>query len=229
MSKDSKNLAWKTLSGFVGLVVILGLVIFVSDWSLKYWEGWIFLCIFSLSSALITVYLWKKDRKLLERRVNAGPGAEKENSQKIIQVFASITFIAVIALPVFDHRLGWSDVPHYMVILGDIIVASGFFLIFLVFRENTFTAATIEVASDQVVITTGPYALVRHPMYTSALIMLFGTPLALGSLWGLFTLIPITLIIIWRLLDEERFLSKNLEGYKEYCQKVRFRLVPFIW
>jgi protein-S-isoprenylcysteine O-methyltransferase Ste14 len=155
MNKDSKNLAWKTLSGFVGLVVILGLVIFISAWSLKYWEGWIFLCIFSLSSALITVYLWKKDRKLLERRVNAGPGAEKEKSQKIIQFFASIAFIAVIALPVFDHRLGWSDVPLYMVIVGDMIVALGFFLIFLVFRENTFTAATVEVANDQVVITTG--------------------------------------------------------------------------
>jgi len=173
--------------------------------------------------------LWEKDPKLLERRVEAGPSAEKEKSQKIIQVFASIFFIAVLIIPSFDHRYGWSSIPFFIVIAGDFLVALGFFLIFLVLRENTFAAATIEVSANQKVITTGPYSIVRHPMYSGALIMLLCTPLALGSWWGMLTLIPFTLILIWRLLDEEKFLSKNLPGYNEYRQKVRYRLIPLLW
>ena len=161
--------------------------------------------------------------------MNAGPGAEKEKSQKRIQVFASLVFIGVMILPSLDHRFSWSDVPLSVVIAGDVFVALGFLLIFIVFRENTFSAATIEVAPDQKVISTGPYAIVRHPMYSGALVMLLGTPLALGSWWGLLMFIPMSFIIVWRLLDEEKFLSKNLSGYKEYCKKVQYRLVPFIW
>ncbi len=229
MNQDSRGLAGKTLSGFLGLVAVLGLLIFVPAGSVTFLEGWAYLCIFALSAGLITVYLWKSDPKLLERRVNAGPGAEREWSQKLIQLFASIAFVGVIALPALDHRFGWSQVPPPIVIVGDMLVALGFIFIFLVFRENTFAAATIEVAPEQKVITTGPYAVVRHPMYISAFMMLFGTPLALGSWVGLLMVIPFTLIIIFRLLDEERFLSQNLNGYREYCGNVRFRLLPFVW
>ena len=132
-------------------------------------------------------------------------------------------------LPSIDHRFSWSDVPLAVVIAGDVFVALGFFVIFFVFRENTYAAATIEVASGQKVISTGPYAIVRHPMYSGALVMLLGTPLALGSWWGLLMFIPMIFIIAWRLLDEEKFLSGSLSGYKDYCQKVQYRLVPFIW
>jgi len=182
-----------------------------------------------MSSATITAYLWKRDPELLARRVEAGPVEEKEKTQKIIKVFASLLFISILIVPSLDHRFGWSNVPLYIVIIGDILVVLGFFLVFLVFKENTFAAATIEIATDQKIITTGPYSMVRHPMYSGALIMLFGTPLALGSWWGLLVFIPFTLIIILRLLDEEKFLSKNLTGYNEYCQKVRYRLIPFLW
>lgn len=184
---------------------------------------------FVTSSALITIYLWKKDPKLLERRVNAGPSAEKETKQKRIQVFASLAFIALMIVPSLDHRFSWSNVPVLVVIGGDILAALGFFIVFLVFKENTFTAATIEIAPDQTVISTGPYAVVRHPMYAGALIMLFGTPLALGSWWALLLFILMTFVIIWRLLDEERFLAKSLPGYNEYCKKVPYRLIPSIW
>ena len=158
-----------------------------------------------------------------------GPVEEKEKAQKIIQVFASIFFISILIVPSLDHRFGWSHVPVYIVIVGDILVVLGFFIVFLVFRENTFASATIEIATDQKVISTGFYSMVRHPMYSGALIMLFGTPLALGSWWGLLMLIPFVLIIILRLLGEEKFLSKNLPGYDEYCQKVRYRLIPLLW
>jgi protein-S-isoprenylcysteine O-methyltransferase Ste14 len=115
------------------------------------------------------------------------------------------------------------------VIVGEVLVALGFFIVFIVFRENTFTAAIIEVADDQKVISTGPYAFVRHPMYTGGLIMLFGTPLALGSWWGLTMFVVLALAIVWRLFDEEKFLAKSLPGYSEYLQKVHYRLLPLVF
>ena len=115
------------------------------------------------------------------------------------------------------------------VIGGDIVVALGFFITFLVVKENTFASATIEITKDQSVISTGPYAIVRHPMYSGGLLIVLGTPLALGSLWGFLTFIPTSIWIVWRLLDEEKFLAKNLAGYDEYRAKIRYRLVPHVW
>jgi protein-S-isoprenylcysteine O-methyltransferase Ste14 len=171
----------------------------------------------------------KKDPKLLERRISAGPLHEKETSQKIIQSLAQASFLLVIIFPVLDHRFGWSAVPPYANIVGDILIVIGFYIVFLVFKENTYASALVEVTTEQKVISTGPYALVRHPMYIGALILLVGTPLALGSWWGVLTIIPITAVIVWRLLDEERFLAKSLQGYVEYEHKVKYRLVPFFW
>jgi protein-S-isoprenylcysteine O-methyltransferase Ste14 len=219
----------KAFTGLLNLLVIIALLLFVSAGTVHYWQAWIFLTVFSASVLTITFYLAKKDPKLLERRVNAGPGAEKEKSQRIIQLLATIAFVAVMVVPAFDHRFGWSTMPPYVVAVGDMLVVLGFLIIFLVFKENTFTSGTIEVASEQKVIATGPYAHVRHPMYIGALIMLLGVPLALGSWWGLLTIIPMTLVISWRLLEEEKFLAKNLLGYSDYQNKVRCRLVPLIW
>ena len=224
-----KNLAGKTILGFAQLILMLGLFLFAPVWTFDFWQGWVYLSIFATSSALITIFLWKKDPKLLERRVNAGPTAEKEKTQKVIQVFASLAFIGLMILPSVDHRFLWSDVPVAIVMIGDALVALGFFIVFMVFKENTFTAATIEIAPDQTVISTGPYSIVRHPMYVGGLIMLYGTPIALGSWWALLMDIPMTIVIVWRLLDEENFLAKNLPGYNEYCQKVHFRLIPSLW
>ena len=144
-------------------------------------------------------------------------------------LFASIGFIALLVVPALDYRFRWSEVPLPGVIAGDLLVAIGFYFIFLVYRENTFTSATIEVAENQKVISTGPYAVVRHPMYASALLYLIGTPLALGSYWGLVALAFMTPFLIWRLFDEERFLAKNLPGYTEYQEKVQHRLLPYVW
>ena len=223
------NLARETVIGFTKLVIGLGLLLFATAGTLGYWQAWVYLFVFVASAALITGYLWKRDPRLLERRVHAGPRAERENSQKLIQLFATVAFVGMIALPSLDHRFAWSNVPLSVVITGDVLVALGFLIISMVFRENTFAAATIDVAADQRVIATGPYAIVRHPMYSGALIMLLGTPLALGSWWGLLMFISMTLVIVWRLLDEERFLSEHLPGYSDYREKVRFRLVPFVW
>jgi len=120
-------------------------------------------------------------------------------------------------------------VPAYVSIVGDLLVVAGFVFIFFVFRENSFASGTVEVAAGQKVISSGPYAMMRHPMYSGAIVMLLGVPLALGSWWALLTLIPFTLVILWRLLDEEKFLARNLPGYSEYQSKVKYRLVPLVW
>jgi protein-S-isoprenylcysteine O-methyltransferase Ste14 len=223
------SLARQTIGGFVLLAVILGIALFGTAGALDFWQAWVYLCVFFGSSALITVYLWKESPELLARRVHAGPTAEKQRSQQLIQILASIAFLGCLVVPGFNHRFGWSNVSIYIVILGDILVALGFLIVFLVFKENAFTAATIEVAADQKVISTGPYAIVRHPMYAGALLMLFGTALALSSWWGLVPFAVMTLTIAARLLDEERFLAKNLPGYADYGQGVRYRLIPYVW
>jgi protein-S-isoprenylcysteine O-methyltransferase Ste14 len=224
-----KNVNLKAFAGSLALLVITAAVIFGSAWTLDYWQAWVFLIAFFGPAFAITIYLMKMDPGLLERRISAGPLHEKETNQKIIQSLAQASFLLVIIFPVLDHRFGWSIVPPYINIVGDILIVIGFYIVFLVFKENTFASALIEVTTEQKVISTGPYASVRHPMYIGALILLLGTPLALGSLWGVLTIIPIMAVIIWRLLDEERFLAKSLPGYLEYEKKVKYRLVPFVW
>jgi protein-S-isoprenylcysteine O-methyltransferase Ste14 len=219
----------KAFVGILQLFFILGLSIFLPAWTLDYWQAWIVVAVFFACTLAVTVYLMKNDPKLLERRVSAGVGAEQERSQNIIQAFAAVAFIALFVVSALDHRFGWSTVPPYLVALGDILIVLGFYLVFLVFKENSFASGTIEVGAEQCVISTGPYALVRHPMYVGALVMLVGVPLALGSLWGLVAIIPMTLVLIARLLDEEKFLTRNLAGYSEYQSKVRCRLLPLIW
>jgi protein-S-isoprenylcysteine O-methyltransferase Ste14 len=219
----------KAIGGLLILVLVLAAVLFVPAWTLDYWQAWAFLAIHSTSSLAITVYLMKKDRKLLERRMNGGPTAEKEPVQKIIMFLVSLGFIGLIVLPAFDHRFAWSDMPPHVALAGDVLVVLGWLVIFFVFKQNTFTSAIIELAPDQTVISTGPYALVRHPMYAGGLVMLLGIPIALGSWWGLLVIAAMTPALIWRLFDEEKFLARNLPGYGEYQKKVRYRLIPQVW
>jgi protein-S-isoprenylcysteine O-methyltransferase Ste14 len=219
----------KAFGGLLGLSVVMAALLFIPPWTLDYWQAWVFLAVFVVSALAITMYLMKKDPKLLERRVYAGPTAEKRRSQKIIQFLTSMGFIAMIVVPALDHRFHWSQISLYAVLAGDLLVAIGFLIVFLVYKENTFASATIEVAPEQRVITTGLYAFVRHPMYMGAVLLFIGMPLALGSRWGLIVLLLIMPALIWRIFDEERLLAKNLPGYSEYLDRVKHRLLPFLW
>jgi protein-S-isoprenylcysteine O-methyltransferase Ste14 len=218
--------AWLSLAV---LAVAMGFLLFVPAGTLRYWQGWVYLALFTGASALTTLYLLKHDRALLERRMAGGPTAEKRPVQRIIMTGASIGFVVLLVVPGLDRRFGWSQVPLAVIFAGDALVVIGFWLIFLVYRENTFTSATIEVAENQRVVSTGPYAIVRHPMYASATLYLLGTPLALGSYWGLVPIAVMIPFLIWRLLDEERMLVRNLPGYAAYRTRVRHRLVPLVW
>jgi protein-S-isoprenylcysteine O-methyltransferase Ste14 len=218
--------AWISLAV---LGIVLGLVLFVSAGTVCYWQGWVYLAIFMGASAASTLDLQRRDPALLERRMRGGPTAEPRPAQKVIMLGASAGFIVLFVLSALDHRYRWSQVPLAISVAGDLLVVIGFGLVMRVYRENTFSSATIEVADHQRVISTGPYAIVRHPMYASALLYVAATPLALGSYWGLLGFAVTLAFIIWRLLDEERFLATSLPGYPDYQQRVRRRLVPFVW
>jgi protein-S-isoprenylcysteine O-methyltransferase Ste14 len=218
--------AWLALA--VVTLVMAGLL-FGGAGTTRYWQAWVYVAIFAAASVLTTVYLLKHDPALLARRMRGGPMFEQQVTQRVIMTFTSLGFIAILVVPALDHRFGWSRVPVAFVVLGDVLVAIGFYFIFLVYRENTYTAATIEVAAGQTVITTGPYAIVRHPMYASGALYMFGTPLALGSYWGFVALGAMTPFLLWRLVDEERILARDLRGYTEYQRRVRNRLLPGIW
>ena len=227
---DSKaNLTRRALIGFVQLLMVMAAALFLSAWSLRYWQGWLFLAAFFVPVTMITLYFLEHDPALIERRIKAGPVAEQKTTQKIIQALASLCFIALLVVPGLDYRFGWSPVPAAVTVAGDVLVVVGLYVVFLVFRENSFTSAVIEVGKDQPVISTGPYRLVRHPMYAGALLMLLGMPLALGSALGLLFCVPIFAVIVWRLIDEESFLRTNLNGYAEYCAHTRYHLIPWIY
>ena len=224
---DSLNLrAW---FGIASLAVAMALVLFLSAWTIDYWQAWVYLAVFFGASIPITGYLMKNNPALLRRRLRAGPTAETRRAQKIAMLFASIGFVGLLVVPSLDRRFGWSNVPLFAVIAGDVLTALCFYITFLTYRENSFTSATIEIAPGQTVISTGPYAIVRHPMYAGGLLVFFGTPLALGSYWGLLAFGAASPALIWRLVDEERFLKESLPGYVDYCRQVRWRLIPGIF
>jgi protein-S-isoprenylcysteine O-methyltransferase Ste14 len=218
--------AWFSLAV---VVLVKGLLVFVPAGTLGYWQAWVYLSIFTGASILTTLYLIRHDPALLERRMKGGPMAERRPTQKLIMLGASVGFVGLLVVPALDVRFGWSAMSAGVVLLGDALLIAGFYFIWIVYRENTFTSATIEVAKDQKVVSTGPYAVVRHPMYAGGLLYLVAMPLALGSYWGLVVFAVVLLLVLWRLFDEERFLSRNLPGYTEYQQRVRHRLVPFVW
>jgi protein-S-isoprenylcysteine O-methyltransferase Ste14 len=215
-----------TVAGFIALFAI----IFVPAWTLSYWQGWLFFATLGTSTTLATIYIAIHNPKLFERRMTAGPAKETTRTQKLITSIGAPAFFVACAAMVFDHRFGWSPaVPALVSIAGNILIVLGLYIYHLVTKANTYAAATVVVAEGQTVCSTGPYAVVRHPMYAGAMLVFLGMPLALGSWWGLLIVPAATALFAWRLLDEEKMLSDDLPGYTEYLQQVRYRLVPYIW
>ena len=220
--KNAKSRLWVL---FVASFILMAFVIFLAAGALDYWQAWAYLAVGSVSSTFLTLYIIS-DPRLLENRSRAGFSAEQRPIQKIILCCMIVPLVAVVVVPGLDHRFGWSNIPLWLTAVGDGLVLASMWIVYRVFKENPFGAATIEIQKDQKVISTGPYAIVRNPMYASASIYFVGMSLALGSFWAL---IPSGLVILGffvRLLDEERFLSQTLPGYEEYCTKVRWHLIP---
>lgn len=161
--------------------------------------------------------------------MHAGPRAETRTAQKIIITGSFLGLFATMVFSALDHRFGWSPVPAWLSVIGDVLVAVGLGIAMLVVIQNGYPAATVTVEADQTLASDGLYKFVRHPMYVGNVIMMLGIPLALGSYWGLFFLIPGAMVLVLRILDEEKLLTQELTGYREYAQRVHYRLVPYIW
>ncbi len=218
-----------TLRTFLIGVIFLGVLLFLPAWTLNYWQAWVFILVFMTSVSVIGVYLSLKDPDLLERRKKFGPTKEQSPAQKIVISIGVLALLGMFVFCALAHRFGWSPVPAYVSMAGDVLVALGLLVQLLVFRENSYGGSTIETVAGQKVISTGPYALVRHPMYVGVLIMITGIPLALDAWWGLGIIALAAPGLIWRIIDEEKFLKKDLAGYVEYTHRVRYRLVPYLW
>lgn len=215
-------------SAVVGLVVFC-LLLFVPAGTFNYWQAWVFLAVFGVSTWIPSIYLLRKNPAALERRMRAGPAAETRMVQKIVIAVAFLSLAAMIVLSVLDHRFGWSRLPMAVSLTGDVLVAIGLGIAMLVVIQNSYAAANIRVEAEQHVVSTGLYGLVRHPMYVGDVILMVGIPLALGSYWGLVFVIPGVVVLAARILDEEKALIHELAGYQEYMQKVPYRLVPYVW
>jgi protein-S-isoprenylcysteine O-methyltransferase Ste14 len=209
--------------------VMFGAMLFLPAGTFNYWQAWVFLVVFALSTLIPSLYLLRTNPVALERRMRTGPVAEARPVQKVVIAVLSLSLVALIVVSVLDHRFGWSAVPTTICLAGDVLVAVGLGISMLVVIQNGYAASTITVESGQKLVSTGLYALVRHPMYTGTIIMMLGTPLALGSYWGLVFVIPCLLGLAVRIGDEEQLLSQELDGYRDYAQQVHYRLVPYVW
>jgi len=212
----------RLIAGF-GLLIAL---LFLPAGTFVYWQAWVYLAVLLVPMSFVLVYLLNNAPELLERRMRF---REKEPAQKRILFFAFFCFLFAFLLPGFDQRFAWSQVPAFAVVAADVIVLCGYGIVFLVFRENPYASRVVEVEPGQKVVTSGPYAWVRHPMYLGEALMFIFSPLALGSYWAMIPALGIVLLLIFRILDEERLLVRDLEGYTEYMQKTAYRLIPGIW
>lgn len=218
--------AWPRQAIFVIFVAAL---LFAPAGTLRFWQAWLFLAVFIGCTVALGLYFVQHDPALVERRMQAGPAAEQEPAQRIIMTIISVGFLLMLVLPGFDKRWHWSNVPGWLTILADIGIVASFVIFFFVMKQNSYAAATVRVESAQPVISAGLYGVVRHPMYAGALPLMAAIPLALGSAWTLLLLIPLIAALCWRLIDEERVLTRSLPGYADYCRRVPYRLVPGVW
>lgn len=206
---------------------LLFFTIFLAAGGLNFWNGWLYWLVFCIPTLVITAYFLQNDPALIERRIRP---TETRSAQIVGQSMAAILFFGgIIILPSLDYRFEWSFVLPWVSILGAVVMLGGFVIVFFVFKSNTFTSRAIEHMEGQRVISTGPYSIVRHPMYSGATLIIFGTPVVLGSLSGLIPAVLLLFVIVLRIYDEEKMLKIELAGYKEYCEKIRFRLIPYVW
>ena len=223
---EKKALLKNMIIKFSFVPLFIGMFTLLPAGTMNYWQVYAYFGVILVPMLFVLRYFLKNDPRFLERRARV---AEKEKEQKLIQWINLPIFISAFVIPGLDRRFGWSDVPVEVIIITDAVILGGYLIIFLVFRQNSYASRIIEINIGQKVITTGLYSLVRHPMYLGVLIMYLPTPLALGSYWGLIPMAFLPVSLVFRILNEEKVLSENLEGYNEYCLTTKYRLIPHIW
>lgn len=226
MAMSRRSLLRKVILRFGMSGPLLAAMLFLPAGTFAYWQAWLYLAVLLTPMGWTLAHCLRNDPELLERRMRT---REKERRQRLIIFLSYPVFLAAFLLPGFDRRYGWSRVPVGLVLLADLVVLAGYLLFVRVLKENRFLSRVVEVDARQRVIDTGPYAVVRHPMYAGILPLYLFSPLALGSFWALIPVAFLPLIIISRIFNEEKVLCRELPGYADYLRRVRFRLIPGIW
>ena len=216
------------ISSVLGTIAF-ALLLFIPAGTLNYWQGWTVLAVFAVMSLAPTMFLNRVDPAAGERRTHVGVKAETRPIQKVVIAGTFVMFTAMLVLPALDYRFGWSHVPAWLSIVGVAMVAIGLGLAMMVVFQNSYASANITIKEGQPLVSTGLYGIVRHPMYVGNVILMIGIALGLGSYWALLLVMAGVLLMVVRILDEEKLLNAELDGYRQYTQKVRYRLVPLIW
>ncbi len=216
----------KALLLYLAALAVIGAILFLPAGTLDYWQAWAYMAVVFVPAAFVIIYFLAKDRQFLERRLKT---KEKEKDQQLVQAVGGVIFIIGFLLPGLDRRLGWSSVPAEFSLAADLVTLLGYGLVFLVFRENIYAGRTVRVEKGQKVISTGSYSVIRHPMYLGTLLLYLATPIALGSYVALPLFLLMVPLLAFRIRNEEQVLCRELGGYREYCGKVRYRLVPGVW
>ena len=214
------------LTKFLIGLLLVALLIFLPAGTLAYPGGLLFLCLLFIPMLLMGIVMLARARDLLRKRLNA---KEKQAAQKGVQSLAGLVFMAGFVLAGLDFRFGWSDMPLPAVIAASVIFLIGYGLYAEVMRENAYLSRTVKVEEGQTVISTGLYGIVRHPMYLASVLMFLSIPLVMGSWYALIPFAFYPLLMVVRILDEEKLLTAELSGYEEYKRKVKYRMIPFIW
>jgi len=211
---------------FLALPIVICLLLFLPAGTFDFWQVYVYVGLILILVVGATSYFLKHDPELVERRLRS---REKQDTQKAVILGMTAIVILMYVIPGLDRRFGWSDVPTVVVLLADFLVTVGYLFIAFVMKTNSYASRIVEVEEGQQVIKTGPYAVVRHPMYTGAVFMYLASPVALGSWWGMVPAITMPFVLIPRILNEEKVLRDELTGYSEYCTEVRWRLLPYVW
>lgn len=220
------KLLFSALSKYICGILLLGILLFLPANTMYFPGAWRFISLLFIPMFIFGIVLFIKAPKLLEKRLNS---KESSNVQKKVLLFSALEFIMCFIVAGLDYRFGWSKLPMWLIIAACVLFVFSYGLYAEVMRENAYLSRTIEVQQGQQVITTGLYAVVRHPMYFAVVLLFWSMPLVIGSLYAFIVMIPFPLLLVSRIKDEEKILEDGLIGYKEYKQKVKYRLIPFIW
>ncbi len=220
------KLLMTVLSRLFGGVIMFALLFFLPAGTWRYWQAWMYIGILFVPMLFVLAYFMKNDPALLERRMKM---REERSEQRRIIGLSALTFVLAYIIPGFDIRLGWSNMPAWISVAAGVVLFLSYLLVFRTMQVNSFLSRVIEVAESQKVVDTDVYGVVRHPMYVGMTILYIVSPVVLGSWWAVIPALAIIPIIVFRILDEEKALEQELPGYVEYKQKVRYRLIPFVW
>ena len=222
----SKKLFFEAIIKYLLGVVLVGLLIFLPAGTMSYLNGWIFMVILFIPMFIVGIILMIKNPKLLKERLDS---KEKQKEQSLIIKLSGLMFIIGFALAGLDYRFGWIELPNFVSYVAAVIFVLSYIMYGEVLRENATLSRTIKVEENQNVVDTGLYGLIRHPQYSASIVLFLAMPLVLGSLVSFFVFLFYPVLIVSRIINEEKVLEKELKGYKEYKNKVKYRLIPFIW